>query len=219
MTTASLYADYSRTERTVDAIVHVAGLAFAFVAIFCLIFLSRTGTSPGVQIGLGLYGLGLVSMLGCSALYNFTVPGPRKGLFRRMDHAAIFIMIAGTYSPFSLITLPGTTGILALSCIWAVALAGAAIKMLWPGRFERLSIVIYLMLGWSGLMAIHSLLGTLPSQSLILLAIGGVLYSSGVIFHLSRRLPYHNAIWHVFVLAAVICHFIAVTTATAIKIF
>ncbi len=203
-------AHYSRSERVVDGAVHIAGLAFALGAVTYLGFLIRQRPGTGASIGLALYGFGMLSMLGCSALYNFAVAGPRKGIFRRMDHAAIFIMIAGTYSPFSLTALQGALGNTLLACLWTAALAGVGMKLVYPGRFERVSIALYLAMGWSGLCAIHWLLAAVPATSLILLGIGGLLYSAGVFFHLQSRLPYHNAIWHMFVLVAVMCHYAAV---------
>ena len=203
------YTRYSRSERIADGIAHVAGLLFAVTAIAYLSRLSR-GQPAGAAIGLTLYGIGLLSMLGFSALYNFSRPGRAKATLRRLDHAAIFFMIAGTYSPFALIALRGALGDVLLAAIWTVAATGALIKVVMPGRFERTFVAMYLLLGWSGLAAIHSLLGAIPSASLMLLGAGGLLYSLGVVFHLAARVPYQNAIWHVFVLGAAICHFLAV---------
>ncbi len=213
--TLAYHSEYSRSEKVADGVVHILGLAFALGAAVALAARMAQGTPLGAAIGLGLYGLGILAMLGCSALYNFASPGARKRLFRRLDHAAIFVMIAGTYSPFSLMALHGALGIGLLAAMWSVALGGAAIKMFFPGRFERLSVAVYLLLGWSGLMAIRSLLEAVPAHSLLLLAIGGAIYSTGVVFHLSKRLPFHNAIWHAFVLTAVVCHFFSIAGLSA----
>jgi hemolysin III len=149
-------------------------------------------------------------MLGCSGLYNIAGEGPRKALLRRLDHAAIFGMIAGTYTPIGLLALGGAWGWGVLVVVWAGAAGGAAFKLVAPGRFGRASIAAYLLLGWAGLAALDPLLAALPPRDLALLAGGGLLYSLGVAVHLSTRLPYHTAIWHALVLAAAACHYAVV---------
>jgi hemolysin III len=151
-----------------------------------------------------------MAMLLCSAVYNMARDGMFKRLLRRCDHAAIFVMIAGTYTPFSLEVIGGAWGRGLLIFVWTVAAAGVALKLLRPHRFERLSVVVYLMLGWCVLAALDPLLARISLWGLVLLFAGGVLYSLGVVFHLWTRLPFHNAIWHGFVLAAAGCHYAAI---------
>ena len=158
----------------------------------------------------GLYGIGLLAMLGSSALYHLVKEGRWRPRLRRLDHAAIFVMIAGTYTPVVVFAIPGTWGWSLLTVVWAGAVAGAAVKFLAPGRFERLSVLAYLVLGWAGMAAIGPLLNALQTPDMVLLAAGGLLYSLGVLMHLSTRLRYHNALWHLFVLVAAGCHFVAV---------
>jgi hemolysin III len=146
-------------------------------------------------------------MLGCSALYNLAPPGPRKALLRRFDHAAIFVMIAGTYTPVAALAIGGAWAWGLLGLVWSGALGGVVLKLVGPMRMEKLSVAAYLVLGWIGLAALHRLMEVLPTADLVLLLVGGALYSLGVVFHLATRLPYHNAIWHGFVLAAAACHF------------
>ncbi len=202
--------DYTRAERRADAVVHVAGLAFAVVACVIL-FVGVFPTADGLhRVAISIYGAGLITMLGCSALYNLSAPGERKALYRRLDHAAIFLMIAGTYTPFLLLAVGGTWGVGLLVFVWLVAIAGAAVKLVFPGRFERASICAYLLLGWSVLAALDPVLAAVSPSAVTLLAIGGALYSIGVIFHVWERLPFQNAIWHAFVLAAAACHYAAV---------
>jgi hemolysin III len=167
-------------------------------------------------IALSLYAAGLMSMTGCSALYNLTSSTASwKSAFRRLDHAAIFVMIAGTYTPFALIALRGDLGTALLAFVWAVALTGVALKLLCPWRFEQSSIAVYLLLGWTILAVLPSLAAAVPVICLLLLGAGGVLYSLGVVFHLWARLPYHNAVWHGFVLGAAACHYVAVLSLVA----
>lgn len=205
-----LHPQYTRPERIADAGVHALGLVFAVAASIALAVAMWPSQDVLLWLALGLYGAGLAAMLGCSALYNLCGPGRWKAVFRRLDHAAIFVMIAGTYTPFMLVAVGGAWGFGLLAFVWSVALCGVAVKLFWPRRLERLSVAAYLLLGWSIVVALDPLLGAISAAGLTLLAAGGLLYSLGVVFHLWQRLPYQNAIWHAFVLAAAACHFSAV---------
>ena len=172
---------------------------------------------PLLVAALGLYAAGLVAMLACSALYNLAgedAPA-RKRLFRRLDHAAIFLMIAGTYTPFLLLAVGGAWGAGLLAFVWTVAVGGMAVELLGLRRHglrrhDGLSLAAYLLLGWSILPALGPLSAAVSPSGVALLAAGGVLYSAGVAFHLWRGLPYRNAVWHGFVLAGAACHYAAV---------
>jgi len=157
-----------------------------------------------------VYVAGLLAMLGFSAAYNMWPVSPTKWLLRRFDHSAIYVMIAGTYTPLLLQMQASVATVALLAGVWATALVGAALKLAFPGRLDRISIALYLALGWSVLAAYDSVLPALPSSALVLLALGGLLYSGGVIFHVWSRLRFQNAIWHAFVLAAAACHWGAI---------
>jgi len=204
------HPQYSRAERIADAVVHALGLVFGLTACISLAILVWPHHDGLLWLAMGLYGAGLLGMLACSALYNLVDHARWKPLCRRLDHAAIFVMIAGTYTPFMLLAIGGAWGFGLLSFVWSVALAGVALKLFWPWRFDRLSVAAYLLLGWSIVVALDPLLGAVSAAGVALLALGGLLYSLGVVFHLWQRLPYQNAIWHAFVLAAAACHFSAV---------
>ncbi|WP_193370010.1 PAQR family membrane homeostasis protein TrhA [Pelagibius marinus] len=210
------HPQYSRAEHIADAVIHVLGLTFGLAACVSLIIAAWPSHDPLLHLALALYGLGLLAMLGCSALYNLSGHGPWKVIFRRFDHAAIFVIIAGTYTPFMVVVLGDAWGFGLLAFVWGVALAGVALKLFWPNRIDRLSVAAYLLLGWSIVVAAGPLLGAISVPGLVLLIVGGVLYSLGVVFHLWHRLPYQNAIWHAFVLAAAACHFSAVLSEVAI---
>jgi hemolysin III len=165
-------------------------------------------------IPLGVYGAGLVAMFACSAGYHLIRKARAKEIFRRLDHAAIFVMIAGTYTPFALLNMGGAWGIGLLSAVWAIALIGVVMKLALPRIFERLSVPLYLAQGWAVLVAIKPLVAAVPTLALVLIGVGGVLYTIGVLFHLWDRLPYHNAIWHGFVLVAAGVHYAAILDAT-----
>lgn len=200
----------TRAELIADAVVHLLGLGFGLAACITLVVFVALKPDLSRGVSLALYGFGLLAMLGCSALYNMTSHARLKTLFRRFDHAAIFVMIAGTYTPFSLIVIGGLWGALLLGFVWSVALVGVFLKLRYPLRFEKLSVLAYLLLGWVILAALQPLISGASLAALVLLLTGGGLYSLGVIFHLWERLPYQNAIWHVFVLAAAACHYAAI---------
>jgi hemolysin III len=201
---------YSRGERVIDAIIHALGMSAGLAGCAALAAAAPPDAGARLMVALALYAAGLVAMLGCSALYNLAGEGPRKALLRRFDHAAIFVMIAGTHTPVALVAIGGAWGWGLLAVVWTGAIAGAALKLLGPGRFDRVSLVAYLLLGWVVLAALRPLLDALPPPDVALLLGGGLLYSLGVVVHLATGLPYHNALWHALVLAAAACHYAAI---------
>ena len=199
---------YTPREIVADGVVHGLGVALGVAGAVALVTTALTAHLGFVErAAIALYAAALVLMLGVSALYNLYPVSPRKWLLRRADHALIYLMIAGTYTPLVALVGSGTRAYALLAVIWAVAAVGIALKLFLPGRFDRLSIALYLILGWSGLFAYESVIAALRPTALWLLAIGGALYSIGVIFHVWQRLPFQNAIWHAFVLAAMACHY------------
>jgi hemolysin III len=199
-----------RSEWRVDAMIHAVGVTFGLAACVILAIVAVPHWDAAALASLAIYGAGLLAMLGCSALYNIAGDGPRKALWRRLDHAAIFVMIAGTYTPFAAIAIGGAWGTGLLVFVWTAAAAGAVLKLLRPGRMERLSIAAYLLLGWTILVAIDRLIAAVSLPAFVLLAAGGILYSVGVLFHLWDGLPYNRAVWHGFVLTAAACQYFAV---------
>ena len=165
----------------------------------------------GVSWVLASYLFGLVAMMIFSAAYNLTPPSHLKWLLRRFDHSAIYLLIAGTYTPL-LPYLPDATQSWTLGLItWLGAAFGVLVKFLFPGRFDRLAILVYLALGWVGVTAAGTFMQVLPPPVLKLIVAGGLLYTAGVVFYIWERLKFHNAIWHGFVAAAAACHFAAIT--------
>jgi hemolysin III len=205
-----LHPRYGRSEWVADGLIHVVGLVAGLAACVVLAGVALPQADPKLLASLGLYAAGLLTMLGCSALYNLTSDGAWKSRFQRLDHAAIFVMIAGTYTPFVLVAIGGSWGVGLLVFVWLVAAGGVALKLLYPPRFEGISTAVYLLLGWTVVVAIDPLFDAVSRPGIVLLTAGGLLYSLGVVFHLWTRLPYHNAIWHGFVLAAAACHYAAV---------
>jgi hemolysin III len=199
-----------RAEWRADAIVHLVGVTLGLAACAVLMIVAWPMEDTATWLSLAVYVMGLLGMLGCSALYNLANDGRRSGLWRRLDHAAIFVMIAGTYTPFLAIAIGGGWGTGLLIFVWTSAVAGVVLKLFYPGRLEKLSIAAYLLLGWTILVAIDRLIAAISLRAFVLLAAGGLLYSIGVIFYQWDRLPYQRPIWHGFVLAAAACHYFAV---------
>ncbi|MGH6878672.1 MAG: PAQR family membrane homeostasis protein TrhA [Rhizomicrobium sp.] len=204
---------YSGTEHAADAVIHVAGVLFAINGGLWLLF-HVTGLS--VVASVAVYCVGLFSMLTASAMYNLWPYGSAKEWLRRFDHAAIFIMIAATYTPFAVNRLQEPASGAILGLIWFGATLGVILKMLFPRRFEAATIGLYLGMGWLVVTVIRSLSAAMAATDFHLLVAGGLIYSAGVVFFLTERLPYHKAIWHGFVLVAVILHFAAIASEFAI---
>lgn len=205
-----MFTVYSKAELITDAVIHAIGVVAGVTAMVSLLWVISHQDDVVIYFACAVYGLGLVAMLGLSAAYHFVSHRPVKAILRRLDHAAIFVMIAGSYTPFALVKLPESWGILLFAVVWTIALLGIVLKLRYPRRFERLSIALYLLQGWIIVIAIGPLVDTIPLSGLILMGTGGLLYTIGVIFHISERLPFHNAIWHGLVLTAAACHYVVV---------
>ncbi len=214
MTTEPFYKTYSKGEQRADIAVHVIGVACGLVGVVALMFTASAGSFL-IVLSAVLYSIGLIAMLSFSAAYNLWPQSPVKEMLRRLDHAAIFVMIAGTFTPLVMNRIGGAWGFGLLGFVWAAAIAGVGMKLLYPRRWERASIVLYIGLGLSILVVGERLASVVAPSSLILIAAGSVIYIAGVAFHLWERLPYQNAIWHWFVLVAAILHYTAVMNEVA----
>lgn len=201
---------YTMAELIVDAAVHIFGLVVAIAAGSILLFLTFVHTAPEAFPALLVYVATLIVLLGVSLAYNIAPVSPIKRLLARFDQAAIFLFIAGTYTPF-LAAIGGTqAGSIMMSLVWGASLIGVALKLIVPQRFGRLAILLYLAIGWSGILVFQALAHELPNSTLWLLLAGGVTYSAGIIFHLWEKLKFQNALWHVFVVAGASLHLWAV---------
>jgi hemolysin III len=203
---------YSTAELRADAAVHLLGvvLAISGAAVFGVMAAGRV--DPPEMIAALIYLATLLLSISASAAYNIWPVSRTKWILRRLDHSAIYLLIAGTYTPF--MVQMATWGMLAL--VWTIALFGVTLKLIIPGSFDRLSIGLYLALGWSGV-ATYDRLPLLAPGVVWLIVAGGLVYSLGVIFHVWERLRFQNVIWHSFVLVAAALHFAAVWTSIAAK--
>jgi hemolysin III len=201
----------SKGELIADGIVHAVGIVIAIAAGSALLAVSAFHAAPGEYLAAIFYVASLLTVLSISCAYNLWPLSPTKWVLRRFDHAAIYLLIAGTYTPFLAQLDDIGAARLMVAIVWGGAAIGIATKLFLPGRFDRLAIAFYLAIGWSGVFAFGSLAQTLPASTLWLVAAGGVVYSSGVVFFVWQRLPYQSAVWHSFVVCGAALHLAAVT--------
>jgi hemolysin III len=196
-----------------DGLVHGVGiLAAAAGGVVLLVLALTSGGGAGVAVATGLYDLCLLAMLGCSAAYNLTHATAARPFLRRLDEAAIFLMIAGSYTPFTTQRFTGGWAIGMTALVWSTALAGVAGKLLFTRIPEWLWTLVYVAFGWMALIAIRPMVNGVPVSALTLLVLGGLLYTSGTLVFHHPRLPYRRAIWHGFVVVAAGIHFAAICT-------
>ncbi|MCK4870985.1 MAG: hemolysin III family protein [Gammaproteobacteria bacterium] len=197
-------------EEIANAITHGVGIGLSVIAL--VVMLGSAALQGGVYrvVSCALFGGALVIMYTASTLYHSFQRPEIKRFFRVLDHSAIYLLIAGTYTPFNLISLHGDWGWSLFGVTWGLAILGVTFKIFFTDRFEALSLTIYLLMGWLAVIAVHPLLQHLSWYGIILLAAGGLCYTLGVVFYVWERLKYSHAIWHLFVLAGSICHFFAI---------
>jgi len=202
--------DYDRVELVADGIVHAIGVSLGVVGAIVIVVVAANSARDADMPSIVIYTIGLLSMFGLSAAYNTWPISHVKWVLRRFDHSSIYVMIAGTYTAFIGQMRGDFVSIGLLTGVWLTAVVGVTLKLLLPGRFDRLAVVVYLILGWSGVVVYEPVVTALPSLSIWLLAAGGALYSAGVVFHGWQSLRFQNAIWHGFVLVAACCHYSAI---------
>jgi hemolysin III len=212
---ASVTWDYDRVELVADGIVHAIGVSLGVVGAIVIVVVAANSARDADMPSIVIYTIGLLSMLGFSAAYNTWPISRAKWVLRRFDHSAIYVMIAGTYTAFIGQMRGDFVSISLLIGVWLTAVVGVTLKLLLPGRFDRLAVILYLILGWSGVVAYEPVVAVLPSLSIWLLVAGGALYSAGVVFHGWKSLRFQNAIWHGFVLVAACCHYSAILCCVA----
>ena len=201
---------YSRAELVADGIVHAVGIVLAIAAGAALLALAFPHTGPFEYLAAAFYVVALLTALSISLAYNLWPITPAKWILRRFDHAAIYLLIAATYTPLLAQLGDRATAAWMIAAVWGAAACGMAIKLLLPGRYDRLAVVFYLAIGWSGVVILEPLIHTMPLSTLALIVAGGVAYSCGVIFFAWTGLRYQNAVWHGFVVTGAGLHFAAI---------
>ena len=206
----AVYRKLSAREEIFNSITHGIGALLSVAALVTLIIFAVLKGDAWHVVSFTIYGSTLVLLYLSSTLYHGFTKEKLKNLFARFDHAAIFLLIAGTYTPFLLTVLRGTLGWTLFGIIWGVAIAGVVIRSIYLTRFRKLMVALYLAMGWMFVVAIGPMIKNLPQVSMIFLLSGGIFYSIGVVFYMWRNLKYGHGIWHLFVLAGSIMHFFAV---------
>ncbi|MEQ9887497.1 PAQR family membrane homeostasis protein TrhA [Pectobacterium zantedeschiae] len=203
--------DYSLAEEIANSISHGIGVIFGIVGLVLLLVQAVNNDAGSVAItSYSLYGGSIILLFLASTLYH-AIPSPRiKPWLKKFDHCAIYLLIAGTYTPFLLVGLDSPLAHGLMVVIWSMALLGVIFKLAFAHRFEVISLITYLVMGWLSLVVIYQMVMKLSVGSVTLLAVGGVVYTLGVIFYASKRIPYNHAIWHGFVLGGSVCHFLAI---------
>lgn len=211
------YPSYARAERIADAVVHVLGVGFALIGTTFLIIAAIGQTDSVTTSALAVYGLAMSASFVASACYHFTPWEALRPWLRRIDHAAIYLKIAGTYTP--LVVLIGSAfayGVLGL--VWGLAVLGAAVKLFFWARPTRWGAVLYVGMGWLSMMLVSSLVPVVPMGALALMVAGGLIYTLGAVLFSLDGLRFQNAIWHGFVLAASVCFFAAIAVSAFITV-
>lgn len=207
---SSEFPVYTTAEKAVDAVVHVLGLVGAGIGLAFLVAGTGPATTGREYVALAVYALGLVGMLSASALYNMTSAGRLKAVFRRLDHSMIFVMIAGSYTPIAVSALRPGLGVPLCITIWTLAAIGIGLRLAWGRIYERLSLGLYLGMGWLVLAVMPPLAMAVSWQVLVLLIVGGVIYSLGSVIHTRKTLLFHNAAWHAMIVVAAGLHMAAI---------
>lgn len=201
---------YTLREEIANAVTHGLGVILSVVALTLMVVYAFLGGDPWRIVSVSIFGATLIILYVASTLYHAIPHPPLKRVMRVLDHSAVYLLIAGTYTPFLLVNMRGPWGWSLFGVLWGVAAAGCVYKVFFTGRWEIISTILYIIMGWTALVAIKPAIVMIPAQALILMVIGGVLYTLGTIFYAWGRLPYNHAVWHLFVLAASAIHVAAV---------
>jgi hemolysin III len=197
-------------EEVANCVTHGVGLALSVVGLFALVWLAWTHGDAWHVLSSTVYGASLVTLYLASTLYHGARSARAKHFFQILDHCCIYLLIAGTYTPFTLVTLRGGWGWTLFGLVWTFALAGILFRVRFGTRYRPVAVASYVLLGWLCVIAVKPILATVPTAALLWIVAGGLAYTTGVFFFASKRIPHNHAIWHLFVLGGSICHYMAV---------
>ncbi len=201
---------YNRQQEVVNGLIHGFGILFGVAGLPVLTSMATTNHNTAGIVGAGVYGFCFLQLFSCSTIYHLVQDKAVKRSFKIFDHISIYFLIAGTYTPFLLVYMYNTFGITLLAVLWGLTLLGIFFKLRFTGKFEIISVIIYLLMGWIMVVGGRRFFEQLPTPVLIFICIGGVIYSIGVIFYIRDKHYYSHAVWHLLVLTAAICHYVAV---------
>ncbi len=206
------FPTYTDAEKRADRAVHMIGLTAAVIGLIWLLNrIAPVATVTGL-VAVLIYGFGLLGMLSASALFNLTPPGRPKAVFRFLDHSMILVMIAGSYTPFATQALSPRVGLPLAGVVWGLAAIGIILQLARPRVFDRVSLALYLCMGWVIVGVFPLIIAALPIETVALLVAGGVIYSVGSVIHTRASMPFHNPVWHAMVVVAACLHFFAVAS-------
>ena len=201
---------YSVGEEIVNSVTHGIGAILSIAGLVILVILAVLYGDSWHIVSFSIFGGALIVLYAASTLYHSFSKPSVKTFFRKMDHSAIFLLIAGTYTPFVLVSIRGAWGWSIFGIVWTLAIIGISMKFVRIFKFRGAAVALYLFMGWLGVIAIKEIHGGIPLSSLILLAVGGLSYTTGVIFYRCRKLPFNHGIWHIFVLCGSVSHYFSV---------
>jgi len=202
--------EYTLLEEVANIVTHGIGAVLAILALVALVTVALVGDDVWAMVSLTIYGATLILLYLASTLYHAIRHKPTKLIFKTCDHAAIFLLIAGTYTPYCLLVLGGAWGWTMFAAVWSIAAFGVVFKIFHTNRYARLSLMLYLGMGWIGVFAVGPIIANMETAGFLLLALGGLAYTGGVAFFLWESMPFNHAVWHLFVLAGSTCHFLSI---------
>jgi len=203
-------ARLSRGEEIANSFTHGIGTAAAIAGLAVLATVAAERGDAWHVVAVSIFGASLILLYAASTLYHGLPLGRAKAVFRVLDHSAIYLLIAGTYTPFTLVSLRGPWGWSLFGVIWGCALVGIVLRLTFGARWRVARVILYVAMGWAGLVAFRPMIAAVPAAGLALVVLGGLAYTVGIAFYGWRRLPYHHAVWHLFVLAGSALHYFAV---------
>ena len=201
---------YSPLEERINILSHAIGLLLSIIAVVLLVTRASSYGNAWHIVSAAIFGASLITLYAASTTYHSATRAELRARLRIIDHATIYILIAGTYTPFTLITLNGTVGWVIFAFSWGMAISGIILKLFFTGRFNLVSTLMYVFMGWIIIFAVKPLIASLPTAGLYWLVAGGLSYTIGAIIYSIKKVPLNHAIFHLFVLAGSICHFVAV---------
>ncbi len=201
---------YSPLEEKTNIISHAIGLAFSVMALVLMLVRASSFGNAWHIVSVAIFGASLICLYAASTIYHSTTDNRRRSRMRVFDHASIYVLIAGTYTPFTLVTLNGWVGWVILTVSWLMAFTGITLKLFFTGRYHLLSTLMYVFMGWIIIFAIKPLMNNLPAEGLWWLFAGGIAYTVGAVIYSIKHIKFNHAIFHMFVLLGSFCHFIAV---------
>ncbi|WP_353142158.1 PAQR family membrane homeostasis protein TrhA [Acinetobacter pragensis] len=206
---APLVPDYDQFEERMNFLSHGAGAVLAIIAGIFLI-IKGSYLPAGQWFGLWVYALSMILLFSASTLYHMSVTADRRYFYKKLDHTAIYYLIAGTYTPFLAIAIPTPKAHYLLIALWVIAIIGTLFKLIFINSFQKISLIAYLVMGWLALLVIDDMQRFLSAQALTYLIIGGLSYTIGALFYALKRVRYTHAIWHIFVLIGAGSHFLSI---------